>query len=241
MDPITADLPARVKTLLGLTLSPGQVDSFAWYARELQAWNEKYNLTAITDPGQIEVKHFLDSLSCLLVERFRPPARVIDVGTGAGFPGLPLKIMFPGFQLKLVESIGKKADFCRHVIAGLSLDGVEVLTGRAEELGQSTDLRASQDWALARAVAGLPTLLEYVVPFLKLGGQAILQKGAAGPAEVHESGAALQLLGAEIEAVLPVELPRVPETRYLILVNKCSATPAAYPRRVGVPSRRPLG
>jgi 16S rRNA (guanine527-N7)-methyltransferase len=236
----TTDLKQLVQALVGIQLSPMQQQAFAWYAQELRLWNDKINLTAITEPEQIEVKHFLDSLSCLLVDKFRPPGSVIDIGTGAGFPGLPLKIIYPGFQLTLVESIGKKTDFCQHIIEGLALDGVEILRGRAEELGHLPGQRGHYDWALARSVASLPTLLEYVVPFLKLEGRAILQKGEAGPSEVQGSGAALRLLGAEIETLTPVELPRVPETRHLILVHKCAATPSNYPRRVGVPSRRPL-
>jgi 16S rRNA (guanine527-N7)-methyltransferase len=234
------DLSGLINSLLGLQLTPKQREAFAWYARELLVWNKKVNLTAITDPDQVEIKHFLDSLSCLLVDDFRPPGRVIDIGTGAGFPGLPVKIAFPRFQLTLVESIGKKADFCRHIVEGLEMDGVEIVNGRAEQLGRDPRHREAYDWGLARAVASLPALLEYVVPFLRLGGRAILQKGEAGPAEVHESGAALQLLGAEVEALIPVELPRVPETRHLVVVRKCAGTPANYPRRVGVPSRRPL-
>ena len=229
-----------MKSLIGIQLTSRQLEAFRWYARELVAWNEQVNLTAITDPAQIEIKHFLDSISCLLIDHFRPPARVVDIGSGAGFPGIPLRILFPQFQLTLVESIGKKVDFCRHVVQGLALEGVEVINARAEELGQDPGHRGQYDWGLARAVASLPTLLEYVIPFLKLGGHAILQKGDAGPAEVQESAAALKLLGAEIEALIPVELPRVPETRHLVLVYKCAATPSKYPRRVGVPLKRPL-
>jgi 16S rRNA (guanine527-N7)-methyltransferase len=236
----SADLRALVKSLIGIQLTSRQLDAFGWYARELVAWNEKVNLTAITDPAQVEIKHFLDSISCLLVDPFRPPARVIDVGSGAGFPGIPLRILFPGFQLTLVESIGKKVEFCRHVVESLALEGVEVVNARAEELGQDPAHRGQYDWGLARAVAALPTLLEYVIPFLKLGGHAILQKGDAGLSEVHDSTAALKLLGAEVEALIPVELQRVPETRHLVLVRKCAATPMKYPRRVGVPLKRPL-
>jgi 16S rRNA (guanine527-N7)-methyltransferase len=235
------DLSEMVSSLLGIRLTPKQREAFAWYAAEMLRWNEKINLTAITNPDQVEIKHFLDSLSCLLVREFRPPGRVIDVGTGAGFPGLPLKIALPGFQFTLVESIAKKADFCRHVVEELALAEVEIVNARAEQLGHDPRHREAYDWGLARAVASLPTLLEYVIPFLQVGGRAILQKGDAAPAEVHESGAALQLLGAEVETLKPVELPRVPETRHLVVVHKFAGTPADYPRRVGVPSRRPLG
>jgi 16S rRNA (guanine527-N7)-methyltransferase len=240
METLNPNLSQDLQAMLGLRLSSQQRSAFDWYARELQAWNKKFNLTAITEPIQIEVKHFLDSLSCLLIPELRPPAKVMDIGTGAGFPGLPIKIVFPGFDLKLVESIGKKADFCRHVVEGLSLDGVEILHARAEDVGRDPGQRSAYDWVLARAVAPLPTLLEYVLPLLKLEGRAVLQKGDRAPSEVQGSSKALKLLGGEVEALVPVELPRVPETRYLVSLRKCAETPAIYPRRAGMPGKRPL-
>jgi 16S rRNA (guanine527-N7)-methyltransferase len=193
--------------LLGVNLTIHQIEAFQWYASELRSWNQRYNLTAITDPDEIYIKHFIDSLSCLQVERFRPPGNVIDIGTGAGFPGIPLKIVYPQFKMTLVESIGKKMEFCR---------------------------------AIARAVAILPVLLEYLLPFIKLGGGAIVQKGEAGPAEAHSAEKSLNVLGGEIKQVLPVELPRVAEPRYLIVVDKVACTPEKYPRKPGIPAKRPL-
>ena len=227
--------------LVGLSLTRAQLLAFERYAAELIAWNERFNLTAITDPESIESKHFLDSLSCLLVMGPRPGGRVIDVGTGAGFPGLPLKIAQPQLRLTLVESTGKKADFCQHVVSLLGLEGVEVVHARAEEVGHRPAHREAYDWALARAVAGLPVLVEYLLPFLRLGGKAIAQKGETGPAEAQGAERALSLLGGRINQVVPLELPGVAEPRFLVVMEKAALTPADYPRRAGVPSKRPLG
>ncbi len=226
--------------LLGVNITPNQIEAFQWYANELRSWNQRYNLTAITDPDEIYIKHFVDSLSCLQVERFRPPGNIIDVGPGAGFPGIPLKIVYPQFQMTLVESIGKKMEFCRHVVSSLGLDGVDFVQARAEHLGKNVAHRERYDWAIARAVAILPVLLEYLLPFIKLGGRAIVQKGETGPAEAHSAEKALSILGGEIKQVLPVELPRVSEDRYLIVVEKVACTPEKYPRKPGIPAKRPL-
>lgn len=234
------DLAQWVNDLLGIELRPAQREAFDWFRRELIEWNRRYNLTAIRDPGAIDAKHFLDSLSNLLVSGLRPPARLIDVGTGAGFPGIPLKIAFPEFHLTLVESIGKKADFCRHVVATLGLSDVEVLHARAESVGRDPAYRERFDWALARAVAAMPTLAEYLLPLVRVCGAAVMQKGDTAPAEVQAAESALRILGGEVEQILPVELPRVVERRFLVVVRKCAATPERYPRRVGVPAKRPL-
>lgn len=233
-------LRSLAKSLLDLDLSARQIDAFDAYRRELLSWNKRYNLTAITDPVEIEIKHFLDSLSCMKVVQFRGEQSVIDVGTGAGLPGLPLKIACPSIRLTLVESIRKKADFCEHIVELLGLDGVEVIHNRAETLGQDDRHRASYDWALARAVALAPVLLEYLLPFLKLRGHAVLQKGSTGPQEIQSAARALAVLGGEVVQMTPIELPKVTETRYLILVRKHAATPEKYPRRPGMPAKRPL-
>ncbi len=225
---------------LGLSLSSSQLDAFSWYCDQLIAWNQRMNLTAITDPEEIARKHFLDSLSCLLVQDFKPGGRAVDIGTGAGFPGLPLKIVFPQFQFVLVESIGKKVAFCQHVIEQLKLSEIEVVHARAEQIGQEDGFRESFDWAFARAVASMPVLLEFILPLLKVGGRAIIQKGEAGLVELQESGQALDVLGGEVIQILPLELPRIVETRYLLVVRKIAAAPARYPRRAGIPSKRPI-
>jgi len=229
------------RTRLGVSLSRRQLDAFAWYAAELAAWNERFNLTAITDPSAIEIKHFLDSLSCLLALKPRSGDRMVDVGSGAGFPGLPLKIVMPWLQVTLVEATGKKAEFCRHVVEGLALESVTVVHARAEDVGQMPEHRQAYHWAVARAVAHLQVLAEYLMPLVRLGGRAIAQKGETGPAEAHAAEGALRLLGGRVQQLITVELPRVPETRYLVVMEKTAATPAEYPRRAGLATRRPLG
>jgi 16S rRNA (guanine527-N7)-methyltransferase len=235
-----ADLAAAAQRLVGLTLSPTQLQAFERYSAELIAWNQRFNLTAITEPAAIATKHFLDSLTCLLGMGPRVGGRVIDVGTGAGFPGLPLKIVRPQIKLTLVEATGKKAEFCSHIVELLGLEGVEVIHGRAEEVGHQAEHREAYDWALARAVAALPVLVEYLLPFLRRGGRAIAQKGETGPAEAHSAERGLGLVGGRISQVVPVELPGVVETRYLVVMEKVAGTPADYPRRSGVPTKRPL-
>jgi 16S rRNA (guanine527-N7)-methyltransferase len=233
-------LATSAKALFGVTLTADQMRALDTYADELADWNRHVNLTAITDRPGIETKHFLDSLSCLKVMRIPGAARVVDVGTGAGFPGLPLKIAVPDIHLTLVEATGKKAEFCRHLIMRLQLRNAEVVHARAEEAGQDPALREQFDWALARAVADLPVLAEYLMPLVKVGGFALAQKGESGPAEAHAAEGALRLLGGAVMKVAPVELPGVPETRYLVVMAKTAGTPPQYPRRPGLPSKHPL-
>ncbi len=235
------ELGAAAHSLLGMRLTRRQVEALRWYAAELVAWNQRINLTAITEPAEIESKHFLDSLSCLLAMRERLGDRVIDVGTGAGFPGLPLKIVCPQLHMTLVEATGKKLDFCRHIMQALSLERVELVHGRAEEIGHRPEHRQSYDWALARAVAAMPVLVEYLLPLLRLGGRAVAQKGESGPAEAHAAEGALRVLGGRMHQVIRVELPGVAELRFLVVIEKTAATPPEYPRRAGLPAKRPLG
>jgi 16S rRNA (guanine527-N7)-methyltransferase len=225
---------------LGIPLTSQQQKAFSLYESELMSWNEKFNLTAIRDAEGIRIKHFLDSLSCLMVMRNLNNERIIDIGTGAGFPGIPLKIVCPGVKLTLVESVGKKAGFCKHIIETLQLDGVEVLTLRAEEVGRLPNHRAQYDWAVARAVASLPILSEYLIPLLKVGGSMLSQKGESAHAEVQASENAFKMLCGELQHITRVILPGVVEERYLVVVKKTAATAAVYPRNVGIPSKKPL-
>ena len=234
-------LPLLVKNLLGMDLSPVQEEAFQVYAQELLLWNERINLTAIREPADMIRKHFLDSLTCTYAWReMEPPASLIDIGTGAGFPGIPLKILMPGLRLTLVESIGKKADFCRHIVDTLLLENVEVITARAEEVGAQGAHREMYDAATARAVAQLNILAEYLLPLVRVGGFAIAQKGNTAPAESQQANRAITILGGVIRPLIPVTIPRVEEARYLVVMKKIKPTPAAYPRRVGIPSRKPL-
>ncbi len=227
--------------LSGVSLTENQIRDFERYEEALLEWNRRYNLTAITAREDIRTKHFLDSLSCLKVMPLRPGMRVVDIGTGAGFPGIPLKIAAPDIRLTLVESIRKKADFCRYLAGELQLREVTILNARAEDIGQDPSHREQYHWAVARAVADLCVLAEYLFPLVQVGGYALAQKGGNGPAEAHAAAGALRLLGGEVEKVVPIELPGIAEARYLIVMRKNAATPPQYPRRAGTPSKKPLG
>jgi 16S rRNA (guanine527-N7)-methyltransferase len=228
---------------LPLSLKPEHLDAFRFYQQELIDWNERFNLTAITDDSGVQIRHFLDSLSCVLAlesgDRFGGK-RVIDVGTGAGFPGLPLKILCPGMRLTLLEATTKKITFLQHIVDSLGLKDVMLIHARAEELGQDAAHREQYDWAIARAVADLPILVEYLLPFVRLHGRALAQKGESAPAEVHRSAWALAQVGGQVRRLTPVNLRGLTETRYLVVMDKVAATPAKYPRRAGMPSKRPL-
>jgi len=230
----------EAQQLFGVHLSAEKVEMLAAYERELLAWNEKFNLTAIRDVEGIRTKHFLDSFSCVLAWASNPPLSLIDVGTGAGFPGLALKILYPAMRLTLVESVGKKANFCKHVAATLGLDGVEVLSLRAEDVGQMSAHREQYDWAVARAVAALPILAEYLLPLVKVGGGMLAQKGESGPREADSARKALKTLGGRLRPMVKITLPGVDDERYLIIADKSAPTPPEYPRRAGLPAQKPL-
>ncbi len=237
---------------LGLKLNEERLKAFEIYYRELVAWNEKLNLTAITDYDQVQIKHFLDSLTCLLAVQgpksevrgraldLGSGTRAIDIGAGAGFPGLPLKIVCPGLQLTLLEATGKKVGFLKHMVSCLELEGVEVIKGRAEELGRDAAHRERYDLALARAVAELPVLVEYALPFCRLGGIFVAQKGAEGDAEAKAAAGAMATLGGILRRIVHLELPHLSEPRSLVVIEKIAPTPEKYPRRPGIPSKRPL-
>lgn len=234
------NLREQCASLTRISLTDSQLQKFLTYEQLLVEWNEKINLTAIRDVEGIRTKHFLDSLSCELAMRNLPADRVIDVGTGAGFPGIPLKIIHPSMQLTLVESIGKKARFCQLVAQNLQLTQVQVLTTRAEELAHQPAHREVYDWALARAVANLPVLVEYLLPLVRVGGFVLAQKGSTAHPEAQTASKAIQLLGGELENILPVELPGVADPRYLIVIRKVHTTPALYPRQAGLPVKKPI-
>jgi 16S rRNA (guanine527-N7)-methyltransferase len=228
---------------LNIRLTDRHVAAFETYYRELASWNEQFNLTAITDREGVLVRHFLDSLSCfkvLLWADLAAGARVIDVGTGAGFPGLPLKIVCPGMRLTLLEATRKKVTYLEHMVRELGLRDVEVVHGRAEELGHSPAHREGHDWALARAVGEMATLAEYLLPLVRVGGTMLAQKGEAAAVEVQASEAAVTALGGRVRQLVPVELRGLAETRHLVVVDKVASTPDRYPRRPGMPKKRPI-
>ena len=233
-------LKKETESLTGITLSPHQLSLVEQYQSELYDWNKRFNLTAIHEPEQIQVKHFLDSFSAWCVMKDTPINRLIDIGTGAGFPGIPLKILLPDCEVVLVDSVSKKTDFCQHIIDKLNLPGIEVLHDRVEHLAREEDYREEFDWAVARAVARLDTLSEYMLPFVKIGGKMLAMKGDQGPSETQQAQQAINLLGGELSQVQKLTLPGVTEERFLITISKIASTPDKYPRRIGVPSKRPL-
>jgi 16S rRNA (guanine527-N7)-methyltransferase len=233
-------LTRNALVLFNVHLTERHIHALNLYERELLEWNQKFNLTAIRDVESIRVKHFLDSLSCVLAWKTTPPKRVIDIGTGAGFPGIPLKIIYPNLRLTLVESVGKKVAFCKHITELLGFENVEVIHARAEDLGQKLEHREAYDWAVARAVANLNVLSEYLLPLVKVGGMALAQKGESGPAEAQSAEKAMKLLGGKLKQLIPVNLPGVADDRYLVLIDKAAATPPKYPRKPGVATKTPL-
>lgn len=233
-----SQLRSESEQLLGISLGDTQLKKLEIFADELLQWNQKFNLTAITEPQQVRHKHFLDSISCLAVIPPQP-GKVIDVGTGAGFPGVVLRVLDPSIQLTLADSVAKKTSFLSHIVQVLDLDGVKVVTARAEELGQDANQREQYDWAIARALATMPTLLEYLLPLVRVGGFVLAQKGVEVQQELDTAFNALEVLGGEIEQVKAVELPGG-ENHNLVVVHKTKMTPAKYPRRTGIPAKRPL-
>jgi 16S rRNA (guanine527-N7)-methyltransferase len=229
---------------LDITLTDRHLAAFETCYQVLVDWNQRFNLTAITDREGVLVRHFLDSLSCLKTlsrAELAAGARVIDVGTGAGFPGLPLKIVCPGMKLTLLEATDKKVTFLKHLVRTLGLEEVQAIHARSEDLGRDPFHREQYDWALARSVAEMPTLAEYLLPLVRVGGGMLAQKGEGAAAEVHSADTAITTLGGRVRQLVPVELRGLAETRYLVVIDKVAATPEKYPRRAGIPKKRPLG
>ena len=227
---------------LGFDLGEEQIALFQRYFQELVEWNRRTNLTAITDYREVQTKHFLDSLTVSLVipRDVTANGTLMDVGSGAGFPGLPLKILWPGLRVTLVESVGKKAAFLRHLAGALGLEGVEVRTQRAESLGHDPQVRDTFDVVVSRAVADLSVLAELTLPFCKLGGRVVAQKKSGIEDELNGAERAISLLGGALERVGVVDLEEIGEPRWLVVLAKDAESPSRYPRRPGIPTKRPL-
>ena len=236
---------------MGVNLTPAHVAAFQIYSDELLSWNQQFNLTAVTEPEQVETRHFLDSLALLpalaahegisVATLLSHNLRVVDVGAGAGFPGLALRIVWPRARVSLIEATGKKVKFLEHVAQKLGLGDVRLIQGRAEELGLKDPYRAGYDLVLARAVASLPTLVEYLLPLVRRGGQVVAYKGSAAHEEAMCAEQAIRTLGGRLTKLIPVEIPGLVETRVLVLIDKVAQTPDGYPRGRGLPRKHPLG
>ncbi|MCL4516192.1 MAG: 16S rRNA (guanine(527)-N(7))-methyltransferase RsmG [Firmicutes bacterium] len=224
----------------GLALDSAQIDLFMDYLAELMDWNKRINLTAIREEREIVQKHFVDSLTCLQAAPFPAGSRVIDVGSGAGFPGVPLKIARPDLAVTLLDSLQKRVAFLEHLREKLGLDGILVVHGRAEDLAHSPLHRESYDVATARAVARLRVLAEYVLPFVRVGGTFIAQKGPEAEAELEEALAAFKKLGGEFRRIKKLALPHEAGDRNLVVIEKVSPTPSNLPRKAGTPEKKPL-
>lgn len=234
------DVIQHAKTLFGIELTAEQVAMFQKYADELTAWNTHTNLTAIIEPQAVAIRHFLDSLSLTPLLKPDTPQKMIDVGTGAGFPGMVLAILFPQHQITLLEATGKKIKFLDHIIELLGLKNAQTLNARAEDAGQLSGHRAKYDVVMARAVARLPALLEYMLPLAKVNGVCIAMKGISAQDELTDSRVALKTLGGRFEKIETVMLPTVEEAHHLVIIHKIAKTPSDYPRKPGIPTKKPL-
>jgi len=226
---------------LGISISGDAVVRLVRYGEMLREWNNRFNLTAITEPAEVARKHFVDSLSLLRVpESQGEGVSLVDVGSGAGFPGLPVALARPGWRVVLVDALGKRVEFLRAVALELGAQNVEAVHLRAEDAGRRPDWRERFDLATARAVAHLSVLAEFCLPLVRVGGSFLAMKGPGAAAEVENAAGALQRLGGHARGVDAFSLPGTEEGRAIIRVEKLRATPKEYPRRAGTPERRPL-
>lgn len=229
---------------LGINLNDKQITQFKLYYQELVNWNKKFNLTTITDYQEVQIKHFLDSLTVTLAltkEELRQPGfSIIDIGTGAGFPGIPLNIFLPESRLVLLDSKAKKATFLQHIIEQLELSHAEIVVGRAEEIAHQPLFRQIFTLVVSRAVASLPTLVELALPFCQIGGEFVAQKKGEIKQEIIQASKAIESLGGKLKQVKKIELEELSDERYLIIIDKIYPTPEKYPRHPGIPVRRPI-
>lgn len=225
---------------LGLNLSENQFEQFEAYYQQLVEWNLRFNLTAITEYDAVQTVHFIDSLSLIKSGVVFDGKRIIDVGAGAGFPGLPLKTAFPSIRLTLLEATGKKANFLNEVSAVLGLTKVAVINARAEDTGHLPAHRERYDIVVSRAVASLDTLCELCLPFCSIGGTFIAMKKGDIQNEIDSANKAVNALGGCLRGVKDLSLTDLPDSRKLVIIDKITHSPSEYPRRNGIPSKKPL-
>lgn len=221
-----------------IELNEKQINQFYRYMELLLEWNEKINLTAITDPHEIILKHFIDSLTISkYIEKYK---KIIDVGTGAGFPGIPIKILRDDIKVTLLDSLNKRINFLNNVIQEIKLNNINTIHSRVEEFGRNKKYRESFDVVTSRAVANLSTLSEYMIPLVKEGGECICMKSTGIEEEIEQSKKAIKVLGGKIEKIEEFELPKSDIKRSIILIKKEEKTPIKYPRKPGTPSKEPI-
>jgi len=227
---------------LNLCLTHGQIERFQAHYQELMAWNQRMNLTAIVDYQEAQLRHFLDSLTTSLVipEAVKAHGRILDIGSGGGFPGVPLKVAFPGIHLALLDSVVKKTSFLKHLVQALGFADVDVYTGRAEDLALDPQLRESFDVVVSRGVAPMRVLMEFTLPYCRVGGIVITHKKGEVASEVVASLHAMEVLGGSIREVRGVDVEGLRDGRALVVVDKVKPTPAKYPRHPGLPTKHPL-
>ncbi|MDD5014945.1 MAG: 16S rRNA (guanine(527)-N(7))-methyltransferase RsmG [Atribacterota bacterium] len=228
---------------MGINLHKEQIKKFSRYLELLIQWNQKINLTSLKMPQEIIIKHFLDSISCIkVINKYIniEGIRIIDVGTGAGFPGIPIKIICPSISLSLLEARKKKTKFLEKIIEEIYFQQIEILDGRAEAFGECPNYREKYDIALSRAVAPLNTLSEYCLPLVRVGGLFVAQKGRSYNEEIDKALKTVQFLGGELIGVENVRIPFINQERYLLVSKKIKGTPLRYPRKEGLPQKRPL-
>lgn len=225
---------------LNIDCSDVQLQKMQQYYELLMNANQRINFTRIVDPQEVAVKHFADSLTLLRHQLLPGDCRLVDVGSGAGFPGVPLAILRPDIHFVLLDSLRKRTDFLQNAIEFLQLTNVRIVWARAEDAARMVNFREKFDVAVARAVAALPVLTEYCLPFVRVGGIFVAMKGPLGTIEVKQAEAAIRSLGGNIESVYPLSLPVLPDERQLIVIKKVTPTNRQFPRKAGIPEKQPL-
>lgn len=237
---ISHTLEKWIQSKLSIKLSPKQIDQFVLYLSELQKWNKKINLVSETSPKKIIERHFIDSLTCLKVSYLMEKIKLIDLGSGGGFPGIPLKIVQPNLQVTLVEPIKKKALFLSHISAVLKLENLSIVKDRAEKIGQDSKYREMFDVAVTRALSKFVVALELALPLVKVDGFYIAMLGSDCEIQVRSARSVLEVLGGTLEQVIKIEDFPLAVERYLVIIKKIKSTPSQFPRAVGVPFKKPL-
>lgn len=225
---------------LNITLEESQIEAFETYYEMLVEKNKVMNLTAITEGEEVVLKHFIDSLAIVKSMDMTKPIRVLDLGTGAGFPGIPLKIAFPNLEIVLLDSLNKRIVFLQEVIDALHFEKITAVHGRAEEFARKADYREGFDLCVSRAVANLASLSEYCIPYVKKGGYFVSYKSGLGAEETKQAENAIKILGGKLEDITEFKLPGTDMSRSFVKIKKVLETPKKYPRNAGKPTKEPL-